>query len=228
VSKIEALEFLAENPHQGRRSLAKAFLELHGWEGAMDGIPFGGQTDRAILARVFRMRGIDSDEAVSESTARLLDLYIEILRSEILVAEYEVLPGVREILDELSGDAGVIMGLGTGNIEPGARIKLDRGGLNAYLPFGGFGSTSEDRVDVIRDAFREAVRFAGCSIDAADVFVIGDTPNDVRAGKALGFRTVGVATGHDDERVLRSAGAELVFPDLARGKDQLILSTRTA
>lgn len=211
----------------GRRSLAKAFLELHGWEGAMEGIPFGGQTDRAILARVFRGRGIESDETLTESTAQLLDLYVKILRAEILMADYAVLPGVREILDELRQDRRVVMGLGTGNIEPGARIKLEPGGLNEYLPFGGFGSTSEDRVDVIREAYGEAVRFAGQAISPDDVFVIGDTPNDVRAGKALGFRTVGVATGHDDERALGSAGADMVFSDLARGRDQLIRSTRT-
>ncbi len=212
----------------GRRSLAKAFMQLHGWEAAMDGIPFGGQTDRAILAQVFRSRGAESEETLAETTAKLLDRYVEILRTEILVGDYEVLPGVREILDELQSDARVIMGLGTGNIEPGARIKLEPAGLNEYLPFGGFGSSSEDRVDVIRQAYGEALRFAGQAIAPADVFVIGDTPNDVRSGKALGFRTVGVATGHDDERVLRSAGADMVFADLARGKDQLIRSTRTA
>ena len=148
--------------------------------------------------------------------------------AEIVTADYEVLPGVGEILNALEADGGILMGLGTGNIEPGARIKLEPGGLNRYFSFGGFGSASEDRVDVIRDAYQEAVRVAGAAIAPENVFVIGDTTNDVRAGKALGFRTVGVATGHDDEATLCAAKADLVFPDLALGRDQLIRSTRTA
>jgi phosphoglycolate phosphatase-like HAD superfamily hydrolase len=212
----------------GRRSLAKAFLELHGWDGAMDGVPFGGQTDRAILAHVFRRRGIESPSAIAETTEKLIELYVRILRTEIVAAEYTVLPGIRETLAILAEDHNLVMGLGTGNIEQGARIKLERGDLNRYFPFGGFGGSSEYRVDVIREAADEAERFAGCRFRPSDVFVIGDTPNDVRAGKALGFRTVGVATGSDDEAALRTAGGDMVFANLAEGMDQLIGSTRTA
>jgi len=37
------------------------------------------------------------------------------------------------------------MGLLTGNLEKGARIKLEPFGLNTFFPFGAFGSDHEDR-----------------------------------------------------------------------------------
>lgn len=194
----------------------------------MDDIAFGGQTDRAILGQVFRSRGIDTAEAIAETSRELLDVYLSILPGEMVHTEYEVLPGIRETLEILAGDANIVMGLGTGNIEQGARIKLERGDLNRFFRFGGFGGSSEDRIDVIREAALRAERFAGRRIDSEDVFVIGDTPNDVAAGKALGFRTVAVATGTYPEAELARTGADMVLSDVARGRDQLIGSTRTA
>ena len=118
-----------------------------------------------------------------------------------------------------------MLGLATGNVEAGARIKLERGGLNGYFSFGGFGSDSEDRTEVVAAAARRASAL-GASATPDRTFVIGDTPRDVLAGKAAGFRTIAVGTGNYSTEALRVTGADLVIEDLEVGRDQFWGTTR--
>jgi phosphoglycolate phosphatase-like HAD superfamily hydrolase len=118
-----------------------------------------------------------------------------------------------------------MLGLATGNVESGARIKLDRGGLNPYFPFGGFGSDSEDRAELVRQAAHKATAHHGEPVSASDVFVIGDTPLDIDAGIRAGFKTVGVGTGSYSVEELLDSGATFAIPDLEQGRDQFLRST---
>jgi phosphoglycolate phosphatase-like HAD superfamily hydrolase len=58
--------------------------------------------------------------------------------------------------------------------------------------------------------------------------MIGDTPVDIRAGKAAGAQTVGVLSGFSHEPELRHAGADLILPsinelvDLLGGEGSLV------
>src|SRR5262249_51152654 len=115
-----------------------------------------------------------------------------------------------------------MLGLATGNIELGARAKLQRGGLNRYFGFGGFGSDSEDRTELVRKAGEAAGRRHGDSIPAEEIFVIGDTPLDVAAGRAAGYKTVGVATGRYSTVVLQQAGATFVISNFDEGRDHFL------
>ena len=118
-----------------------------------------------------------------------------------------------------------MLGLATGNIELGARIKLDRGGLNPYFSFGGFGSDFEDRSQLVGQAAEKAADRNGGAIAPSDTFVIGDTPLDIEAGTRCGFKTVGVATGSYPVEQLLASGATLAVPDLAQGRDYFLRST---
>ena len=133
-----------------------------------------------------------------------------------------ILPGVLSFLQNFHTRADLVLGLATGNIERGARIKLARGDLNRYFPFGGFGSDSANRTELVRRAAEEACRHVGCSIDPSNTFVIGDTPRDVDAGREAGFRTVGVATSSYSQEDLLAAGADLVLSDFEQGRDQFL------
>ena len=135
-----------------------------------------------------------------------------------------MLPGIVDILDQMSARADVILGLATGNIELGARVKLERGSLNSYFTFGGFGSDSEDRAGLVRKGVEDAARRLGSPIHAVDVFVIGDTPRDIDAGRAGGFKTVGVATGRYSTGQLAQAGATFVISNFQEGRDQFLRS----
>jgi phosphoglycolate phosphatase-like HAD superfamily hydrolase len=121
---------------------------------------------------------------------------------------------VHETLDRLESQ-GATIGLATGNLVDGARIKLTRGDLWRRFAFGGFGSDAADRAELVRIAIRRGVERAGRSFMRDEIWVIGDTPKDVAAAHAAGARCLGVATGWYDQEQLRDAGADLVHPTLA-------------
>ena len=134
------------------------------------------------------------------------------------------MPGIVPILKEALSRKDTLLGLATGNVELGARIKLDRGALNPYFEFGGFGSDSEDRTELVRKAAGKASARCGQPISASDTYVIGDTPLDIDAGNRAGFKTVGVATGSYSVEELIDSGATFAISDLEQGREQFLAS----
>ena len=203
----------------GIHALDRACKKLLAIDNAMDGIRPHGKTDPAIAREILRVRlGATSD--VEAQIQSILEAYLSFLEDEVQTsAKYRVLPGIVSLLDEIAARPDMILGLATGNIELGARIKLERGKLNRYFALGGFGSDSEDRTELVRKAAEKAAHNNGSSFLASDVFVIGDTPLDVDAGKRAGFKTVGVATGSYSVDQLLAAGADIAVADLERGRD---------
>jgi phosphoglycolate phosphatase len=208
----------------GLRALDRACRKLFGLESAMDGISPHGRTDPAIVRDILRQK-LSSDTANNSQITTILDAYLFFLQEEVQTSPtYRVLPGVLSLLEELQRRSEVMLGLATGNIEPGGRIKLDRGGLNPYFTFGGFGSDSEDRTELVRMAAEKAAHKNGGSIAPSNIFVIGDTPLDIDAGNRCGFRTVGVASGSYSVEQLLASGATIAVPNLADGADYFLRS----
>ena len=203
----------------GIHALDRACKKLLAIDNAMDGIRPHGKTDPAIAREILRVRlGATSD--VEAQIQSILEAYLSFLEEEVQTsAKYRVLPGIVSLLDEIAARPDMILGLATGNIELGARIKLERGKLNKYFALGGFGSDAEDRTELVRKAAEKAAHNNGSSFLASDVFVIGDTPLDVDAGKRAGFKTVGVATGSYSVDQLLAAGADIAVADLEQGRD---------
>ena len=205
---------LIQSGRAGLRGMNLAFERLYGHRQALDGVPFAGRTDRAIVRQVFEKFGYDaSDEAIT----RVRDAYCEDLAVEILrpVADPSgVLPGVERLLDRLSSNAALPLGLLTGNFARGAKIKLGHFGLFDRFRFGAFGDDHIDRRDLVPVAL-DAARRAGIEVDsAARAIVIGDTPLDIDCAHAHGARAVAVATGPFSSAELARAGADLVLETL--------------
>jgi len=212
----------------GIRALNRAFQELYSVEGAMDGILPHGKTDPGIIREILEVHPIPTlSDGFPTSVDVILDSYLKFLDQEIdETSSYRILPGIEPILDSLKGRAGLCLGLATGNVEAGARIKLERGNLNHYFPFGGFGSDSENRTELVRQGAEKAAAHVGCKLNPSDVFVIGDTPRDIFAGREAGFMTVGVATGKYSSSELEEAGATVAISDFESGRDQFFRTTR--
>jgi len=194
----------------GVRALDLAFQEVLGISDGMQGIVCDGKTDPAIVREVLTERKLASRENIQ----RLIDRYVGYPPAEVAAAEnYQVLPGVRQTLELLQARPDVVIGLATGNVEAGARAKLERADLYRYFPVGGFGSDSEDRAELVRIGIRRARELLGDP--RAKALVIGDTPRDVKAAQAASAESVAVATGHLDQGELAAAGADLVLADLS-------------
>ncbi len=211
----------------GLRALDQAFTEVLGVSAATEGVAPHGKTDPAIIREVCLKRSLSLDPDVDSIVSRILERYVHFLEAEVITSpEYRVLPGILDVLEEVDQREDVLTGLATGNVEAGARMKLERGGLNPYFSFGGFGSDSEDRTEVVRTGARAGEELHDRPVAPEDVFVIGDTPRDVAAGKQAGFSTVAVATGGYGVDELARTGADLVISDFSEGRDQFFRSTR--
>ncbi len=106
------------------------------------------------------------------------------------------------------------IGLGTGNIERAAYIKLRHVGLDAHFTFGGFGSDHRIRSEIIRIAAERGCRLLGYPSTECLVVVIGDTIHDVDAARAIGARAIGVATSGVNPEELLARGAARAFRTL--------------
>jgi phosphoglycolate phosphatase len=212
----------------GIRALNRAFEKVLSVRDAMDGILPHGKTDPGIVREIFESRALNvASGAFPETLSAILDCYLEFLDDEIAISPiYKVLPGITPILDLLSRHPGVLVGLATGNVEPGARIKLERGNLNRYFAFGGFGSDSENRTELVRRGAalgaEKAIARWGCAPEPNMIFVIGDTPRDIDAGREAGFQTIGVATGKYSVPELSAAGATAAIADFETDRDAFL------
>jgi phosphoglycolate phosphatase-like HAD superfamily hydrolase len=123
--------------------------------------------------------------------------------------------GVEAVLDASAAVPNVAIGLGTGNVRAGARAKLERLGLHHRFAFGGFGCDHEVRARLLGIGAERGAAHLGRPLDACRVVVIGDTPRDVAAARAIAAEVVAVATSAFTVDALRAAGATAAFPDLA-------------
>jgi phosphoglycolate phosphatase-like HAD superfamily hydrolase len=192
----------------GLEALTRAFRDLHGVEGASDGIEFHGRTDPLILDSIAE-RHLGRPLRPSEFDA-IIERYLVHLHDTLGSRPYRVLPGARALVQALH-DQGAALGLATGNVEPAAWEKLRRGELDRYFSFGGFGSDSADRTELTRLAVARGRERAGTR---DDLVLVGDTVHDVRCALAVGVPILGVATGNASVADLAAAGASWAVASL--------------
>ena len=196
-----------------RKALNIAFKELYGIENAFERISFGGRMDLSIMAEVYSHWGVEEDgQGLGDFKARYFQLLEEVL------VDWEsgiVCPGTPALLRALESEAGVQMGLATGNFRESAFIKLRKYGLDGFFVAGGFGGDHPERPDVVADAIAKCQALSGNVYEREEIFVIGDSISDVEAGRANEVNSVAVATGHYDSETLRALAPTFVFEDLS-------------
>jgi phosphoglycolate phosphatase len=198
----------------GRRALELAFERAHGRRDACGGFRFDGMTDRAIVRGGLVALDVAPTRAAIDA---VLACYLDVLEEQVArapEATYRVHAGIPEALDALQGHGEYAVGLGTGNIRQGARIKLDRVGLFARFGFGGFGCDDEDRTALLRRGAERGAASLGLTLEEVRVVVVGDTPKDVAAARGIGAESVGVGTGSFTAEALAGAGATCAFASL--------------
>jgi phosphoglycolate phosphatase-like HAD superfamily hydrolase len=197
------------------RAWHRAFEELHGVDVDVGAVTGRGVPDPEVGRQCFRAalgREPSDEEMAKLMAARLAHLPEEVENSP----NYRVMGGAEELLDRLI-DQGYLLGLVTGNVEAAAHIKLARAGLNRFFSFGGYGSDSNDRVELTKRALERGRLVSGGSLDVASCIGVGDTPRDVLAAHGAGIASVGVATGNFSIEQLREAGADHVVATLEEG-----------
>lgn len=190
-----------------RNALVAAIREVLGVETRNDNIPLHGMLDPDILvqmmvnARIPRLRAQKALYAIYRAAERHYACSPSDLRRKAC-------PGVRALLRRLQRQKA-LLGLVTGNLTRIGWKKLERAGLDQFFLFGAFGEMASSRIELARMALGHARQWG-----ASRAVLIGDTPNDVEAGRANGLETIAVATGISTIEELQASGATLVAPDL--------------
>jgi len=201
----------------GRRAVQRAVEEVHPLNDAARAVRFDGKTDPLIVMELLAASGHDTphDPAI---VSGLCESYVGHLEQELAGRAHEtkLLPGVAELLDALEAEPRVVLGLLTGNVVRGARLKLQCAGLDPdRFLVGAYGSDSAHRADLPAIAAKRAESILGRVPTGPEVVIIGDTPADVTCGAGIGARPVAVATGSYSVDDLHAAGAAAVFADLS-------------
>ena len=195
----------------GTKSLELAFRDLFSIDNAFTGIGMAGKTDVQIIKEGLAAHNLESKNG---AIPELIDLYLGHLRNEMNNDRKHLKPGISTALKRLKQERDYPLGLLTGNLEEGARIKLGIFDLNLYFASGAFGSDDEDRNRLLPIAVKRFKEISGLEISFRDCIIVGDTPRDVFCAKPYGAFCIGVATGPYPSSELVKAGADIVFENL--------------
>ena len=196
----------------GDRALKMVIEKRYRVQDDLHDIEIAGRTDSAIAASILKKYGVSPNE---ETIAAFLNEYVGFLEEQLPKLNGHVMPGMREVLERMKAKPDRVLGLLTGNVERGAKLKLTRYGLWEFFEFGAFADDHHDRNELGAFARRRAEEKHSRAFDSAEIDVIGDTAHDVACGKAFGARTIAVATGSWSRERLVESGPDFLFDDFS-------------
>jgi phosphoglycolate phosphatase-like HAD superfamily hydrolase len=202
---------LIKSSSSRRKVFSAAFKKVYGVDADTNIIQLSGMTDQQIIFEVLEKNGLKR-EIIKEKLNACMEEMIKLFDESIKDYDITVLEGVRELLSALE-EKNILMGLVTGNLEPTAWAKIRKANLGRYFRVGGFGSEHINRAELVKIAIKKAQEKFNFVFDKK-VYLFGDAPQDMRAGKDAGIIPFGVKTGVHSEDQLMNAGAILVFENL--------------
>ena len=201
----------------GRAAFAETFRADFNIERIGDGISYAGRSDRAIVREVFAQHGIE-DRPDTDTWQRFRRGYLRRLERTLTMRRGGLLPGVLPLLRAIRERSDVAMGILTGNVAAGARLKLEHYGIDSFFGFGGYGDDHVDRGGIAAEAIGAAAAYLHTkhrlSAEPGLTTVIGDTPEDVRCARTIAAKAIAVATGESSLCELRAAAPDHALPDL--------------
>ena len=203
---------LITSGNAGMHALRSGLRAAFGIEGSLDDIDFSGRTDPWIIRRIFEKFDVP---LTAENVQRCLDAYLADLPAALINPRAVVLPGIRSLLTAAARRPHLTQGILTGNVKRGAQIKLRHHDLWNFFPFGAFADDSEQRNELGPHAVRRAAAHVGATFLPEAIWIIGDTPHDIACGRAIGARTLAVATGGHSIVELTAHQPDAVLPDLS-------------
>ena len=198
----------------GLKAMKSTVKNILGNEDFLIGCSFAGKTDAQIMNDMIRKSGL-ADKLGSMS--KLFEqTYIEKLKTNLKNSDnFRIYPNVNELLDYYQKNEGFELALLTGNFETGAKLKLEHTGLWKYFKWGVFGNLSEDRIHLAKEALG-TITEKEALLNTKNIFIIGDTTNDIRCGKAIDATTIAFTLGFEPEEKLRTLSPDFMVSDFSQ------------
>jgi len=197
----------------GERALLVAIRELYQRDlGVHLPVDLRGRTDTSICRDLLAYLGVP---VTAEEEKRFQRAYLSHMPATMPAGKARVLAGIREALDAVHAHPEIHQALLTGNLKEGARLKLSYLGLWKYFEFGAFADDSHVRDELGPFALARAEKSLGIKFPPERVYIIGDTPHDIACGKAIGAKTIAVATGAFSVEQLSALNPTHTFKDLS-------------
>jgi phosphoglycolate phosphatase len=197
----------------GERALLIAIKDLYGRDlGTHLPVDLRGRTDTSIIRDLLAFLEVAGSP---EEQMRFRLAYLSHMPATMPAGKARVLVGIPEALEAVHAHPEIHQALLTGNLEAGAKLKLSFLGLWHYFEFGAFADDSHLRDELGPFALARAKEKLGITFPPERVWIIGDTPHDIACGKAIGAKTIAVATGAFSVEELSALNPTHTFTDLS-------------
>jgi phosphoglycolate phosphatase len=198
-----------------RQAMYRALVQRFGTFNYDDEFNFSGRTDWEIVEHLLAYANVDTAVTTVLIHSILHDFVKEL--AKVLHNGFRPLiyPGIYELLESLACQQNVKLGLVTGNVKQGARLKLKRAGLDKYFVIGGYGDDSKNRNNLPPLAIQRANKYYSMSFNKNDIWIIGDSEYDVICAKVNQLRSLAVATGWTDYTDLKQTQPDYLLKDFS-------------
>lgn len=188
----------------GFDSMMRAVVKVAGRKGKGPFVDFAGRTDLHIARALLQSCGMT--QPTDELVGQVVDRYLEFLKEAVKTKPYTAIGSPEAAVEALRG-RNALVGLGTGNVREGGKIKLESAGIGHLFDWsrGGFGDDGDSRAELLRYGVK--------SLDPDEklpVIIVGDTPRDVEAAQAIGALCIGIPYLQNDAQALKQAGADAI------------------
>lgn len=195
----------------GTKALNETFLRLYGVKEAFSSAGIGHAMDSVILDRIMESNGLEK-----EGLEKVKFEYIGILDSILKQNPHKrILPGVRELLEQISESDCAFNALLTSNLRVGAETKLKSVGLDGFFPVGGFGDDYGEKWDAANKGILEAEAYYDTKFEKENIYIIGDSIYDIKCAKMIRAVSIGVATGWAGYEMLEQESPDFLYEDLS-------------
>lgn len=178
-----------------------------------DDFNFSGRTDWEIVEHLLHS---DNRKVTDEIVHQILNSFVRELEIQLENGEKPLIfPGVINLLNRISSEENIYLGLVTGNVSKGAEIKLSAAGLWNYFPVGGYGDDSKLRSELPPIAIRRAESHFNLDFSISDIWIIGDSIRDVACARDNRLRSLAVSTGWTEHNILQQSQPDYLVKDLS-------------
>ncbi len=172
---------------------------------------FSGKTDLQILKEIIAEYNLNQD-IIYQDINSIWDRILKKFEKYAVIDNYNLLPGIEQLIFKLNSNQNFRLGLLTGNFKKNAYLKLSIFDFEYYFPIGSFGCDNPERDKLFDIAIERANEYwPGLFFNSFNTYIIGDSPKDIQCAKVNNSHSIAVATGYFSYKELYQLNPDLIF-----------------